>query len=57
MSRSVMNSDYGGSFIRIFCGLEDPEDLIFDLNDALKRLSCLDFQNDEVGHETERITA
>ncbi len=57
MSRSVMNSDYGGSFIRICCGLEDSEDLIFDLNDALKRLSCLDFQNDEVGHETERITA
>nr|CAH7713373.1 unnamed protein product [Callosobruchus chinensis] len=31
MSRSVMNSDYGGSFIRICCGLEDSEDLIFDL--------------------------
>ncbi|QKX02991.1 cystathionine beta-lyase [Wolbachia endosymbiont of Litomosoides sigmodontis] len=38
--RSVMNSDYSGSFVRIFCGLEDPEDLISDLNAALARLSC-----------------
>jgi cystathionine beta-lyase len=50
MSRSVMSSDYDESFVRIFCGLKDPEDLISDLNAALARLSCLDFQADEVGH-------
>ncbi|MCV3769697.1 MAG: PLP-dependent aspartate aminotransferase family protein, partial [Wolbachia pipientis] len=38
--RSVMNIDYGGSFVRIFCGLEDPEDLISDLDTALARLPC-----------------
>ncbi|QIT36545.1 cystathionine beta-lyase [Wolbachia endosymbiont of Brugia pahangi] len=57
VSRSVMSSDYSGSFIRIFCGLEDPEDLISDLNAALARLPCLGFQADEVGHDTKRITA
>nr|WP_246228168.1 PLP-dependent aspartate aminotransferase family protein [Wolbachia endosymbiont of Litomosoides brasiliensis] len=55
--RSVMNSDYSGSFVRIFCGLEDPEDLISDLSAALARLPCLGFQADEVGHDTERVTA
>lgn len=54
MSRSVMNSDYGGSFVRIFCGLEDPEDLIFDLNTALIRLPCSSVKDD---CETERATA
>ncbi|MDX5487968.1 MAG: PLP-dependent aspartate aminotransferase family protein, partial [Wolbachia endosymbiont of Andrena praecox] len=44
MSRSVMNSDYGGSFMRIFCGLEDSEDLISDLNAALARLPCLNIK-------------
>ncbi|WP_343288932.1 cystathionine beta-lyase [Wolbachia endosymbiont of Encarsia formosa] len=53
MSRSVMNSDYGGSFVRIFCGLEDPEDLIFDLNNALIRLPCSSVKDD---CETERAT-
>ncbi|NSM56582.1 cystathionine beta-lyase [Wolbachia endosymbiont of Atemnus politus] len=57
MSRSVMNSGYDGSFVRIFCGLEDPEDLISDLDAALERLPCLDSQNNEVGHGTKRITA
>ncbi|MDG7056228.1 MAG: cystathionine beta-lyase [Wolbachia endosymbiont of Meromenopon meropis] len=38
--RSIMNLDYDGSCIRIFCGMEDPEDLIYDLNTALVRLSC-----------------
>ncbi|QKX01734.1 cystathionine beta-lyase [Wolbachia endosymbiont of Cruorifilaria tuberocauda] len=38
MSRSVMHLDYDGSFVRIFCGLEDPEDLISDLDSALARL-------------------
>ncbi|RZF42267.1 hypothetical protein LSTR_LSTR015227, partial [Laodelphax striatellus] len=46
MSRSVMNSDYGGSFVRIFCGLEDPEDLICDLNTALIRLPCSSVKDD-----------
>lgn len=54
MSRSVMNSDYGGSFVRIFCGLEDPEDLIFDLSTALIRLPCSSVKDD---CETERATA
>jgi cysteine-S-conjugate beta-lyase len=36
--RSVMRSDYGGSCIRIYCGLEDPTDLIEDLNSALARI-------------------
>ncbi|QKX01098.1 cystathionine beta-lyase [Wolbachia endosymbiont of Dipetalonema caudispina] len=40
ISRSVMHIDYGGSFVRIFCGLEDPEDLISDLDTALARLPC-----------------
>ncbi|MDR2548568.1 MAG: PLP-dependent transferase, partial [Rickettsiales bacterium] len=57
MSRSVMNSDYGGSFVRIFCGLEDPEDLISDLNAALARLPCLNTKDDEVECETKRVTA
>lgn len=57
MPRSVMNSDYGGSFVRIFCGLEDPEDLISDLDTALVRLPCLSAKNDEVECETERATA
>ncbi|WCR58165.1 MAG: Cystathionine beta-lyase MetC [Wolbachia endosymbiont of Ctenocephalides felis wCfeJ] len=56
MSRSVMNAYCGGSFVRIFCGLEDPEDLISDLNTALARLPCLDAKNDEVKCETKRIT-
>ncbi|WFW29504.1 MAG: cystathionine beta-lyase [Wolbachia endosymbiont of Menacanthus eurysternus] len=38
ISRSVMNLDYGGSFIRIFCGLESLEDIISDLDTALTRL-------------------
>lgn len=54
MSRSVMDSDYGGSFVRIFCGLEDTEDLIFDLDAALIRLPCSIVKND---CETERATA
>ncbi|OCA06077.1 cystathionine beta-lyase [Wolbachia endosymbiont of Trichogramma pretiosum] len=54
ISRSVMNSDYGGSFVRIFFGLEDPEDLIFDLNTALIRLPCSSVKDD---CETERATA
>ncbi len=54
ISRSVMNSDYGGSFVRIFFGLEDSEDLIFDLNTALIRLPCSSVKDD---CETERATA
>ncbi len=36
--RSVMRSDYGGSCIRIYCGLEDPTDLKEDLDAALLRI-------------------
>ncbi len=43
MPRSIMHLDYDGSFVRIFCGLEDPEDLISDLDAALARLPCLAF--------------
>ncbi|WP_333022984.1 trans-sulfuration enzyme family protein [Wolbachia endosymbiont of Pentidionis agamae] len=38
MPRSVMPPDYNRSYIRIFCGLEDPDDLISDLDVALARL-------------------
>ncbi|WP_168464141.1 trans-sulfuration enzyme family protein [Wolbachia endosymbiont of Ctenocephalides felis wCfeT] len=54
MERSVMSSDFGGSCVRIFCGLEDPEDLIFDLDAALARLPSV---NVEVECEAERVIA
>ncbi|MGL9726540.1 MAG: PLP-dependent transferase, partial [Wolbachia sp.] len=57
MPRSVMSLDYDGSFVRIFCGLEDPEDLISDLDATLVRLPCSSVKNDKVKCETERATA
>ncbi|OEY86527.1 cystathionine beta-lyase [Wolbachia pipientis] len=36
--RSIMKPDHVGSCIRISCGLEDPVDLIEDLNTALTRI-------------------
>ncbi|MDM8335111.1 cystathionine beta-lyase [Wolbachia pipientis] len=57
MSRSVMSLGYNGSFVRIFCGLEDPGDLISDLDAALARLPCLESQDDNVERETKRVTA
>lgn len=57
MTRSVMKHDYYGSYVRIFCGLEDPDDLIADLDTALARLPCLEFESSEAEHEIERVTA
>ena len=57
MTRSVMESNYGGSCVRIFCGLEDSDDLIEDLNAALARLPSLEFRENEIECETERIIA
>ncbi|WP_341808478.1 cystathionine beta-lyase [Wolbachia endosymbiont (group E) of Neria commutata] len=57
MTRSVMRSDYGGSCVRIFCGLEDPEDLISDLNQALERLPSLNFESNKTEREAERVIA
>ncbi|MDD9331173.1 MAG: cystathionine beta-lyase [Wolbachia sp.] len=57
MTRSVMSSDYGGSCIRVFCGLEDPEDLIDDLNVALERLPNVELEDGTIERETERVTA
>ena len=55
MARSVMKNNYNGSCIRIFCGLEDYEDLINDLNTALARLP--QFESNKVECEAERVTA
>ncbi|MDN5247867.1 MAG: cystathionine beta-lyase [Wolbachia endosymbiont of Tyrophagus putrescentiae] len=52
MARSIMQSNHGGSCVRIFCGLEDPEDLIEDLDSALAR-----FESSKVKCEVERVTA
>jgi cystathionine beta-lyase len=57
MARSMMRSDYSGSCVRIFCGLEDPEDLISDLNEALERLPSLDFESNKAEREAERVIA
>jgi cystathionine beta-lyase len=33
--RTVTNRDYGGPLVRLHVGLEDPDDLIADLANAL----------------------
>ncbi|WCR54342.1 MAG: Cystathionine beta-lyase MetC [Wolbachia endosymbiont of Ctenocephalides orientis wCori] len=57
MTRSVIKQDYCGSYVRIFCGLEDPDDLIADLDTALARLTCLEFESSGTEREAERVTA
>lgn len=57
MTRSVMESDYRGSYVRIFCGLEDSEDLIEDLDAALARLPSSELKGNETECETERVVA
>lgn len=57
MTRSVMKHDNSGSYVRIFCGLEDPDDLIADLDTALARLPYSKFESSEAEREIERVTA
>jgi cystathionine beta-lyase len=57
MTRSVMESDYSGSYVRIFCGLEDSEDLIEDLDAALARLPNSELKRKETECETKRVIA
>lgn len=55
MTRSIMKPDHNGSYVRIFCGLEDPEDLIKDLESALARLT--EFENSKKECEAKGVIA